>query len=198
MLILPFRRIVPSAGPSIVPGSQSFTTPGTFTFVVPYYNTLTVDVRGGGGGGGGARFSDSTIYYAGSGGFSGFYAPDVQVFGLAGGGANGCVWSPPRNGDSGGAGAGQGGSTNITGGGSSGGIGAILNPGAGQLQGGSGGNGGRAIRTWVRSQWYTNLAPRTAITVIVGAHGVKSECEPTFVTRFNTDGGDGAVYISWS
>ena len=33
----------------VFPGSQSFTTPGTFQFQVPEYNTLTATVRGGGG-----------------------------------------------------------------------------------------------------------------------------------------------------
>lgn len=32
-------------------GSQSYTTPGTYTFTVPSYGTLTVTVSGAGGGG---------------------------------------------------------------------------------------------------------------------------------------------------
>lgn len=198
MLILPFRRIIPAAGPSIIPGSASYTSPGTYTFIVPYYHSLTVDVRGSGGGGGGSRFSDSTIYYASNGTYSYFGAPDATLIGYGGGGANGCVWSPPRNGDNGGPGEAFNGDTNINGGGNPGGIGAIINPGSGSLVGGQGGASGRAIRTWVRSQWYTKLTPRSAITIVVGAGGARSECEPTYVTRFNTDGSHGAVYISWS
>ncbi|UPT95382.1 hypothetical protein J4G48_0040210 [Bradyrhizobium barranii subsp. apii] len=196
-IILPFRRMIPKAGPTITPGSASFTSPGTYTFVVPYYNSLTADVRGGGGGGGGARYSDSSIYYASAGNYSYFAAPDATLIGYGGGGANGAVWSPPRNGDNGSPGTAAGGDGNITGGGSAGGQGAIISAG-GSLVGGTGGAGGRAYRTWVRSQWYTKLTPRTSITVVVGDGGAKSECEPAYITQYNTNGQSGAVYISWS
>jgi hypothetical protein len=45
-------------GTPIVVGSQTFSTPGTYSFVVPAYaGTLTVTVRGAGAGGGGAPVS---------------------------------------------------------------------------------------------------------------------------------------------
>src|SRR5262249_51846963 len=46
----------------VVPGSTTFSTPGTFFFTVPLYNALTADVKGaGGGGGGGAADCDGCI-----------------------------------------------------------------------------------------------------------------------------------------
>lgn len=44
-----------STGPVVVPGSASFTSPGSFGFTVPLYNTLTADSRGAGGGGTGTN-----------------------------------------------------------------------------------------------------------------------------------------------
>jgi len=43
----------PSAAEPVVSGSQDFTTVGSDTFIVPNYNTLTVEVWGAGGSGGG-------------------------------------------------------------------------------------------------------------------------------------------------
>jgi hypothetical protein len=42
LLFLPF--------PALAAGSQSYTTPGTYTFTVPSYGTLTVTVNGAGAG----------------------------------------------------------------------------------------------------------------------------------------------------
>jgi hypothetical protein len=39
-----------------VPGSVSYQTPGTYSLIIPEYNTLFVDVYGPGGGGGGAAY----------------------------------------------------------------------------------------------------------------------------------------------
>jgi hypothetical protein len=41
----------PPPAPVVVPSSQNYTTPGTYTFTVPAYHTLTVAVLGGGGAG---------------------------------------------------------------------------------------------------------------------------------------------------
>ncbi len=65
-------------------GSQTYTTPGTYTFAVPAYGTLTVQVWGGGGGGGGA--GGAGTYYAGAGGAGGVsYFSSVVAYGGAGG-----------------------------------------------------------------------------------------------------------------
>jgi len=198
-LILPFRRMLASGGPSIIPGSAAYTSPGTYTFIVPYYNSLTVDVRGGGGGGAGNRWTGYYIYSSSPGNYSYFGAPDATLIGYGGGSATGSNWSPPVGGVSGGAGSAGGGDVNIPGGGSSGGYGSIVGDDSiGHLQGGDGGPGGRAYRTWVRSQWYTKLTPKSAITIVVGAGGAASECEPVYIQRYPIAGYNGAVYISWS
>ena len=49
-------------------GSQTYSTPGTYTFTVPTYSQLTVQLWGGGGGGGGGGFVPS--YGGGGGGYS--------------------------------------------------------------------------------------------------------------------------------
>jgi hypothetical protein len=48
-----------------IPGSWSIATPGTYSFVVPAYSTLRIDVRGAGGGGGGSRVMSKTPCAAG-------------------------------------------------------------------------------------------------------------------------------------
>ena len=40
-------------GQNVIPGSNTYTTAGVFTFTVPPFNTMTVELWGGGGGGGG-------------------------------------------------------------------------------------------------------------------------------------------------
>jgi hypothetical protein len=54
-LILPpwYRR---RGKPQAVPGSVSYSSPGTYSLIIPEYNTLFVDVYGAGGGGGGAAY----------------------------------------------------------------------------------------------------------------------------------------------
>lgn len=44
------------AGLQVIPGSTELTTPGTYSFTVPNYNTLTVTAKGGGGGGGSGTY----------------------------------------------------------------------------------------------------------------------------------------------
>ena len=46
----------------VSPGSTSY-TPGTYTFTVPYYNTIVIDTWAGGGGGGGGNGQNSTVTY---------------------------------------------------------------------------------------------------------------------------------------
>jgi hypothetical protein len=198
MLFLPsFRRILPGAGPTILPGSAGYTSPGTYTFIVPYYNSLTVDVRGAGGGGGGSRYTGYAIYYGGNGNYSYFAAGDATLIGYGGAGGSGTNWSPPVGGVNGAHGGAGGGDSNITGGGSPGGQGSVISL-SGSLTAGEGGYGGRAVRTWSRSQWYTKLTPKSAITVVVGAGGGPADCEPVGIARYPSAGQNGAVYISWS
>lgn len=195
---------VPASGPislsnfygaiKVVPGSAAYTSPGTYTFIVPPYTTLTADVRGAGGGGAGSRYTGYWIYYGGNGSYSYFNAPTGNVLGNGGNGGSGTNWSPPVGGVQGAHGTASGGDSNITGGGSPGGQGSIITIGGGSLYGGPGGYGGRAVRTWALGQ----LTPGTAITVVVGTGGAASECEPVAIAQYNTAGANGGVYVSWS
>lgn len=178
----------------VVPGSQAFTAPGTYTFIVPPYTSLTADARGAGGGGGGSRYTGYYIYQGDPGNYSYFAAPTGTVIGYGGSGGSGSNWSPPVGGVQGAHGMASGGDSNITGGGSPGGQGSIITIGGGSLYGGPGGYGGRAVKTWGLGQ----LTPGTAITVVVGAGGAASPCEPVAIAQYNTAGANGAVYISWS
>lgn len=49
------RKLLMAASNVVVPGTQSHTTAGTYTFTVPAFNTLTVDLWGAGGAGGAAQ-----------------------------------------------------------------------------------------------------------------------------------------------
>ena len=56
-----------AGGITVIPGTQSFTTTGLSSFIVPYYNVLTVEMWGGGGSGGYA-YNGNTISQGGQGG----------------------------------------------------------------------------------------------------------------------------------
>lgn len=195
------NTLVPTSGPislaqfygaqKVVPGSVSYTTPGTYSFIVPTYTSLTADVRGAGGGGAGSRYTGYWIYYGGNGGASSFGG---SVVGNGGSGGSGSNWSPPVGGVQGAHGGASGGDSNITGGGSPGGQGSIITIGGGSLYGGPGGYGGRAVRTYALGQ----LTPGAAITIVVGTGGAASECEPVAIAQYNTAGANGAVHLSWS
>lgn len=111
-------------------GSQTYSTPGTHSFTVPAYGTLTVQVWGGGGGGGGggeAWPSDGiwvNYSYDGSAGSTSSFAGTVAGYGGGGGqcGAVVCNTGPAYgdpsqnwNGAAGSGGSASGGTTNTTG-----------------------------------------------------------------------------------
>jgi hypothetical protein len=70
--------------PGVIPGSQLFTTAGTYSFTVPLFNTLTVHVWSGGGAGGSGYSTGYAL--SGSGGNSSAFG--ITVTG-GGGGAGG-------------------------------------------------------------------------------------------------------------
>jgi hypothetical protein len=200
-LILPsLRRKLPWRGWSVIPGSATYSVPGTYTFIVPSFNTLTVDARGAGGGGGGWRGSDSTIYDGGPGGGSYFAAPFTTVIGNGGGPGHG--WTAASLVGTGAApatpGIGQNGDTNITGGGSNGGAAAVSGGTYANRYPSPGGAGGRAVKTWVRSQQYSQLWKGLAVTVVIGNGGVAGTCEPTYLNSYSTPGSPGWLTITWS
>lgn len=53
-------------GQNVTPGSNTYTTAGTYSFTVPPFNTMTVELWGGGGGGGGYGDPGAGSYASGA------------------------------------------------------------------------------------------------------------------------------------
>ncbi|MCP1790920.1 hypothetical protein ACVI1J_006480 [Bradyrhizobium diazoefficiens] len=205
MLILPFRRIIPSAFPPVTPGSMAWTTPGTYTFTVPAHRNFNYDVRGAGGGGQGPGGMVLTTPPFGmtfspggtgdTGGTSQVYLQQnpalLNVIGFGGqGGANQAT---------GAAGTAQGGDQNITGGGAAGGAGGYLASGDSPVQSGYGGYGARATRSHLRG--IILIGQTLVINVGTGGApgGYGANSTPfNFAQSPGAYGSNGAVYISWS
>ena len=165
-----------------IPGSWSIATPGTYSFVVPAYSTLRIDVRGAGGGGGGSTYD---VGYPGGNGTAGG-AASVSGAGLVaygGEAGQGSYYSQPGKAASGSAAGGN--VLNSVGGGAPGGVGGTY----GFTKGGDGGDGGRAVSDFVPGA----LAPGTVLTVTVPAGGVGGAGQVP-----GAPGSSGAVYISWT
>lgn len=188
----------------VVPGSASYTTPGTYSLIVPNHNSMTFDPRGAGGGGGGAAGYNGGVTSGGNGSPGGYsqvyYNPNsgiLNVVGYGGNGGGGLYY----NGSSwvasnGSPGTATGGDSNINGGGNAGGSGGAT--GMPWTYAGSGGYGGRAVRTMNRGI----LVPGQTLIIIVGSGGAPgaagSNTGGTFVQQSGSYGSNGAVYISWT
>lgn len=178
-------------GRSLV-GSAAY-GPGGYTFTVPWYKVLYVEVRGAGGGGGqnayyetvpvnpteanGNATSEQVLRRGatgGGGGASAFYSATALI-GYGGGGGQGGFTSA---GATGGAGSASGGSYNAAGGGSGGG--------GGSGNGGAGGAGGVAAINFTRGVAGSPV-PYTGITVQVGGAG----------GSYGSAAGGGYIYLSW-
>lgn len=199
-------------GTAIVAGSQTYSTPGTYTFDVPSYNSITFEVYGGGGGGG--WYNVGAVYTGSQGGTSSVNIPQ-GTFEATGGGGGGVSTTTPAP-ISGGTGTAPSGGTTASGGdaaygpgnrtggtaggpaGGSGGSGtAVGNP----PGGGGGGYGGVTDKGTQRyatggggagyASYTTSEYVGTTLTVIVGAGGTS-----TFGSSIY--GGDGRVVITWS
>ena len=194
----------------VVPGSTTYSTPGTYNFVVPKHNTLTVQLWGAGGGGGGA--GAAVTGYGGTNEIGGTGGPSKWDGGSASGKpqANGGVGG--RNTETGTGGAGgtaSGGTTNTSGGaggdggtGSGGAAGTAANGGYGDGGPGehwtqvvyvvthyyAGGGGGGAYSS--RSYSAGTYAVGATVSVVVGAAG-----SPYYGS---TAPDNGRVTISWS
>lgn len=200
-------------GLSVVPGSQTYSTPGTYTFTPPTaYNTLTIQVWGGGGSGAVFfKLSGDNYSYGGKNGNNSSVVTSIGTLTANAGLGNG----------TGGSGSGPAGSTVVNGGdgtlvysqtgvtinstgGNAGGPGGGIGS-TGAVPGGApgGGSGGYCTNTAGGSQTsvkgggaagYVSLsttsAITTAITVNVGAGAAASYSGNT--------GGDGKVVISWT
>lgn len=184
---------VPTSGPialsqfrgavKAVAGGQNFTSPGTYSFTVPPYQTLTVYVDGGGGGGGdmGVNYG----YGIQNSGYGNGQAGGQSSFGgmlVGNGGGGGASWP---GGSGGGGTAGGGNYSNTVGGGSAGGAGSCY---IGYC-GGSGGAGGRAVSVFYPGA----LTVGGTVTVVVGAGGAS-----TGSPFHGNSGNSGGVYISWT
>lgn len=195
--MLPFLKRI--GGPRIVvPGSQSYTTPGTYTFNVPAFNTLTVTVNAGGGGGGGYSNGHPEMYNGGNGGNSSFAS--VSAEGGLGGAVCVALYSDIHNQfPNGSPGGSSGGDSNFTGTGGAGGQGyksASYDLGSDSYaygDAGYGGAGGRSVKTYIAG------ALGATVTVVVGAGGAAGGVANTAgITQYPTAGANGAVLISWS
>lgn len=179
------------------PGNASYSKPGTYSFIVPTYGVMNVDVMSGSGGGGGGSDHYPYLYcYGGGPGISGaesrFNAP-TPIFATPGkGGAGGPCGGPVTNGADG---VGVNGDTNTTG--SAGGAGGN-GSGPGQPSyGGNGGKSGRALKQFVVGNTGGYPVWGSTISIVVGAGGAgggpgNGYCAPGGV------GASGYVNISWS
>jgi hypothetical protein len=199
---------------TVAPGSQTYATPGSFTFSVPSYNTITIEVWGGGGG--------ASYYNLGNqangvdGGASTAVVPQGTL--TATGGQGGLLFGAPSS--VGGAGSGPAGSTTASGGtsaqaypyptggaggGPGGGAGGyyLTNGGRGGTPGGGGGGystfspggnfrsvsggGGGGYVSYTTTEY---IGATISLTVAAGGDGA--------VGVPDADGGPGTVKITWS
>lgn len=177
-----------------VAGSTSYTTPGTYTFLCPAYQDISIDVRGAGGGGGSGGYQFFSIIGRGGPGAAGADSSfGGVIFGYGGGGGGGGngAFEPP--GAPGTPGGGAGGTVTV-GGGSSGGAGGAGN---GGTPAGSGGSGGRTTQAYTFASTAGHPVWGTNYTVVVGAGGAGQPTNPG-INPGGSNGTNGAVYISWS
>jgi len=163
-------------------GYQQWTSPGTYSFTVPTYSSLTVTVFGAGGGGGGIVNNGST---GGDTSFGGLVICTAgrRGFSAANGGGNGAL------------GTASGGDTNTSGGGSPGGVGAwdrtSDKSGTYDSYGGNGSAGGYAIKTFSAGA----LTVGSTVTITVGAGGTGGDAGNQ---RAAAAGENGLVTLGWS
>lgn len=197
----------------VVPGTATYTSPGSYSFSVPIYNSIRVEVYGGGGG---AAYYDLGQQAAGNGGGTSTAAISQGTL-TATGGQGGLIWTSGTS--VGGTGSGPSGSYTETGGSSAqaqpyptGGRGAGPGGGAGgywptSRAGAQPGGGGAAYSTlspggnfrsvsggggggYVRFE--TTAAVGATIAIVVGAGGTG------FPSGSGANGGAGLVRITWS
>jgi hypothetical protein len=188
------------------PGSTSYTTSGSQSFVVPNYSTsLVIKLWGGGGGGGG--ISSGTRVLGASGAASTYVADSLSAGGGVGGNTAGGTGGTASGGDTnttGNAGVlgGAGGSAPSGGaGGAFPGSNGSGNPGSAPGGGGSpyrnaiytsggGGSGAYVVKTYALGA----LTPGATLALIIGALGAGG----TGSTANGGDGARGQIDISWT
>lgn len=198
----------PFVNPPIIydpPGSATYTSPGTYTLIVPKYRDgFTVQI-GGGGGGAGSVNNQGGEQYGGAGGTS-----TISALGLIAYGGSGAM----RYGMTAVGGSASGGSTNLAGGNNSGitpGSGAWPGLGTSTGRGGigiihsyygydtveyawayAGAGGGYCARTYARDA----LTPGAILTIVVGGAGAAGAAGGDWVS--GTNGLAGRAQISWT
>lgn len=187
---------IPAIGGLVVPGSQTYTVPGTYYFSIPLYNTLTTTVLGSGGGGGG----ESDILQQAQNGFDGTSSSfNGNIIGYGGGGGGG-AYGFYQTGIAGNNGGWAGGDSFVIG--APGGNGGVASGVAGHhssgRDGGPGGGGGGTIKTYSNG----DLVTGNVITIIVGARGSGGYGEPERIDNYPTANGsfgsNGSITITWS
>ena len=168
----------------VTPGSQTFTSNGTFT--VPLYSTMTVTIRGGSGGGGGCSGNIATGSNGTNGGTSSFGALGSAAFGTGG----------QVNAVNGTAGAGSDGNPAGGAGGNAGGNG---------TNGGNGGAGGKTVLTLTNPiSGGSGPSVGASISVTIGGGGGGGGGGQFFNGYFvlnlpgGSNGSAGSVVVQWS
>jgi hypothetical protein len=202
-----------TAGSCVTPGSQTYSTAGTYSFTIPNYNSLTVRVWGAGGGGGftGDDGNAGGVSRAGTvtanGGGAGRSSGAGGAGGTASGGTTnttGDAGGPGReggsspNGGSGGA-AGSGGTASTCVGaphhggapGGGGAAGCMQTKGGGAVSGGGGGGGGYSTRTYTAG----DLTPGVNLSITVGTGGAAAASSGIYTAG---RGAAGRVTITWN
>jgi len=158
--------------PPVVPGNTVITG----DWVVPLYNSLTIEVRGAGGGGGGGHIDSAFVpgSYGGTGGQGtetkfDSTTPLIATGGYGGGGGGYCQGVHGCGGGTGGNGGGSGGTVTV-GGGSAGGAGGPRSGSSPGRNGGPGGQGGKVTHSWNVGDAGAPV-PGTTIHVVIGAGG---------------------------
>ncbi len=204
--IVPFLLLLASPLFVFADGSQMYSTPGTFSFSVPIYSTLTVQVWGGGGGGAIATVA------AGAGGLSSFAG---SVIANGGGGGNRFLTTSALGGAGGTASGGTTNTTGVTGStaptawgsggnggaganGGAGGTGTTIAGTAGTVPGGGGGGGtggGGGGGGGYSSKTYSAGALSGNVSVVVGSGGTAGTGGGSAIGGL---GAAGRVTINWT
>lgn len=181
--------------PTVGNTGTTYYTPGSYSWAVVPYQTLSVQVAGGGGGGGGACSGESFFYGCVNfcGGTSGSAGSDTSFNGVVSYGGGGGVAC-------GAAGAAGGNNQNANkGGGGAAGARGVPGGNCSQTYGGLGGAGGYATFSWRKAAGgpnYNTTATPSVINFTVGAGGSggRTDCRGSG----GGAGGSGWVYIAWS
>lgn len=176
-----------------VASSTNYTTPGTYTYIVPVYQYLTADVRGASGGGGGQCWLAYYDGFPGTDGSNSTFASSTTVLGERGrGGLGQSITGAGRA--AGANGAGSGGTVTSAGGPAGGASGYS---GYNATTSGWGGWGGKSVKTWTYASTSGFPAWGASVTATVGIRG-SGGAGGGGVGFSGSAGSNGAIYMSSS